>query len=210
MGLSTPEATSAAFPSQASAGSYDAYVRKLNASGGETWTRQFGTAGFDETKGLSTDSAGNVFAIGLAGSTLPGQVSAGSSDVLVSKYDPSGAESGTSQFGTSGSDNVLAGAGDAGAVYAAGYTNGTFAGQAKSGYWDAFVIKFQANATPALTVSQGSLTVPEGSTMNSGAFSDADLGDNVSAHRGNHHEIRRQRGHVVLVSGCRRPHSRRP
>jgi hypothetical protein len=174
--------TSAVLPGESSSGGQDAFLRKMNSSGGEIWTRQFGSPGTDEARGLAVDSAGNAAVVGYTTSVLPGQVSAGSQDVFVRKYDSSGTEMGTLQFGNSQADNVLAGAGDAsGAVYAAGYTNGAYPGQTLEGYFSAFVLKFQTNAAPTVSVNQAAIAVPEGSTAsNSGSFNDADAGDNVT------------------------------
>jgi hypothetical protein len=176
--------TSGVFAGQSSAGGSDAFARKMNASGGEVWTRQFGSTGTDEARGVAIDSAGNLSVIGYTTNALPGQASAGSQDAFVRRYDASGAEMGTLQFGNSGADNVLAGAGGpGGAVYAAGYTNGTYPGQSIAGAFDAFVLKFQTvfNAAPSIAAAQSSITAPEGSpAANSGTFSDADAGDNVT------------------------------
>lgn len=167
------------FPGQATTGSQDAFVRKLNSSGTEQWTRQFGSAGLDEAKGLSVDASGTVSVIGYTTATLPGQVSAGSQDAFARRFGPSGNDAGTLQFGTAGPENVLSGAGDStGALYAAGYGFGPLPGQTQTGYFDAILMKFKTNATPVLTLSQGAVDVPEGTVAaNSGTFTDSDAGD---------------------------------
>ncbi len=167
------------FPGQATSGSQDAFVRKLSGSGVEQWTRQFGSAGLDEARGLAVDASGTVSVIGYTTSALPGQMSAGSQDAFARRYDADGNEAGTLQFGTAGPENVLAGAGDStGALYAAGYGFGPLPGQTQTGYFDAILIKFRTNATPVLTMSQGALNVAEGSVAaNSGTFTDSDAGD---------------------------------
>lgn len=167
------------FSGQATSGGYDAFVRKLSSAGAEQWTRQFGSAGLDEAKGLAVDASGTVSVIGYTTSALPGQASAGSQDAFSRRYDADGNDAGTLQFGTAGPENVLAGAGDStGALYAAGYGFGPLPGQTQTGYFDAILIKFKTNATPVLTMSQGALNIAEGAVAaNSGTFADSDAGD---------------------------------
>jgi len=72
-------------PGQTSSGGVDLYVRKYDATGNVVWTRQFGTPGTDYATGVSVDASG-VYVHGSTTGTLPGQTSAGDSDVFVRKY----------------------------------------------------------------------------------------------------------------------------
>ncbi|OGT27859.1 MAG: hypothetical protein A2Z17_01365, partial [Gammaproteobacteria bacterium RBG_16_66_13] len=76
--------TGGTFPSQTSAGGFDAFVRKYDAAGTELWTRQFGTPAADAPEGISVDASG-VYVAGSTAGTLPGQTSAGDVDAFVVK-----------------------------------------------------------------------------------------------------------------------------
>ena len=68
---------------------------------GSLWTRQFGTRHDEDAAGLAVDASGNVFVTGSTSGQLPGQTSFGFSDAWVRKYDDSGNEVWTRQFGSS-------------------------------------------------------------------------------------------------------------
>ena len=53
-----------AFPGYTNAGENDTYLSKYDVNGNELWTRQFGTDGEDEVRGIGLDSAGNVYLMG--------------------------------------------------------------------------------------------------------------------------------------------------
>lgn len=136
--------TDGALPGQTSAGLRDAFVRKYNPGGHEKWTRQFGTPGFDQALGVS--SQGQALVVGGAVSgPLPGQTYAGGvRDAFVRKYDAShGDEMWTHQFGTptfdSAFDTLTDRAGET--VYVGGLTDGSLPGQTNSGMFDAYLMK---------------------------------------------------------------------
>ena len=54
------------------------------------WTRQLGTASNDQATSVAIDAAGNVFVAGYTTGGLDGNVSAGSTDLIVVKYGPDG------------------------------------------------------------------------------------------------------------------------
>ena len=143
--------TEGVLPGQTSSGSFDAFVRKYDASGNELWTRQFGTAGRDASVDICADSAGPYvggFAGGYAGGdpggALPGQTNFGHGDVYVRQYDASGNELWTHQFGTAGHDVGRGICADSAGIYLAGFTADVLPGQTSSGWDDAFVVKFSA------------------------------------------------------------------
>jgi len=133
--------TEGTLPGLASAGGFDAFVRKYETSGAELWTRQFGTATSDQAVGVAVDTSG-VYVAGLTDGTLPGQTSAGGSDAFVRKYETNGAELWTRQFGTATSDQAVGVAVDTSGVYVAGFTDGTLLGQVSAGTLDAFLVSF--------------------------------------------------------------------
>ena len=105
-------------PGQVSSGGTDAFVRKYDANGNELWTRQFGTGAFDGAGGMTVDASG-VYVDGVTSGTLPGQASAGDVDAFVRKYDASGNEVWTRQFGTSDNDGAAGIAANASGVHVA-------------------------------------------------------------------------------------------
>src|SRR5262249_33224576 len=124
-------------PGQASAGGFDAFVRKYDAAGDELWTSQFGSSGRDGAYGVAAGASGG-YVVGDTGGTLPGQASAGGFDAFVRKYDAAGNDLWTRQFGTDGSDGASGVAVDGSGVYVAGATGGTFPSQTGAGDDDAF------------------------------------------------------------------------
>ena len=107
------------------------------------WTTQFGTSSPDDAYGVAVNSTGGLFVIGQTSGVLPGQTNAGMIDAFLRRYDPSGAEVWTRQFGSSERD-IPKGVtlDDAGNVYVVGQTFGTFPDQTSAGGWDAFLRKY--------------------------------------------------------------------
>ena len=75
------------------------------------WTRQFGTSALDVAVDVFVGSSG-VYVAGVTTGALPGQSASGFSDAFVRKYDTSGTEVWTRQFGTSAFDADERGVGD--------------------------------------------------------------------------------------------------
>jgi len=132
-----------ALPGQTNLGGYDAFVVKYDGHGNEIWTRQFGTSADDFVNGVAIDASGNVYVAGVTYGVLSWQTGLGDYDTFVRKYDGSGSEVWTRQFGTSDGDAAFGVAVDAsGGVYVAGYTHGVLPGQTLLGDYDAFVRKY--------------------------------------------------------------------
>jgi len=144
--------TEGAFPGQLSSGGYDAFVRKYDGSGNEIWTRQFGTSGDEGVQDIAIDGSSNVYVAGYTWGVFPGQVNLGGPDAFVRKYDGSGNELWTRQFGTSGGDSAnditIDGSGN---VYVAGETYGTLPGQTSAGIYDGFVRKYDGSGNEIWT-----------------------------------------------------------
>jgi hypothetical protein len=92
--------TFGALPGQMASGNFDAFARKYDANGTVTWTRQFGTPGFDEALGVAVSPSGDVYVVGSTFGTL-GASSDGARDVYVRRFSSAGAVSWTRQFGSS-------------------------------------------------------------------------------------------------------------
>jgi len=108
------------------------------------WIREFGTAGLDAARAVAMDD-GKIYGAGLVDGALPGQDSAGGSDVFLQRYNSGGKELWTRQFGTSGDDAatvVGSLAVDDRNVYVGGLVSGALTGQSYAGDWDAFVRRY--------------------------------------------------------------------
>ena len=66
----------------------------FDASGAWQWARQRGTSSWGQSRGRALDSEGNAFLTVYAYGSLDGQSYLGSTDILLMKFDASGAGSG--------------------------------------------------------------------------------------------------------------------
>jgi hypothetical protein len=137
-------------------GGVDAFVRTYDIGGGHGWGRQFGSAGTDEATSI-TALAGGSYVAGVTDGTLPGQTALGGSDAFVMKLNGSGDRVWTRQTGTPGSDEAIAVACTAKAVYVVGSTTGALPGQVLLGETDAFVQRFEPKGTEVWTVQFGTV-----------------------------------------------------
>lgn len=146
-----------ALPGQTSAGFHDAFVRGYDASGTELWTRQFGSSGHDFSTELSVDPSGSVIVVGYTGGALEtGEANAGYNDVFVRKYDSTGAELWTHQFGTVRFDQATSvDADEHGNVFVGGWTQEALPGQTSMGFDDAFLRKYDASGAEIWTRQLG-------------------------------------------------------
>lgn len=106
------------------AGLADAWFGRFDASGNTLWLRQLGTGNIDDCNGVAADGQGGVF---VAGDTLGalGGTTSGGKDVWLARYDGSGNQLWTRQFGGSEWDSLYDAAPDgAGGVLLCGGTEG--------------------------------------------------------------------------------------
>ena len=138
------------------AGDSDLFVVKYNSSGTKQWTKQLGTSGEDEARGVATDSSGNVYVTGGTYGGLDGNTSAGDRDLFVVKYNSSGTKQWTKQIGTSSYDNASGVATDSsGNVYVTGETSGGLDNNTNAGSHDIFVVKYNSSGTKQWTKQLG-------------------------------------------------------
>ena len=129
--------------SEASAGGFDAFVRKYTKAGAVAWTRQFGTEAADEAFALALDDNGAVYVVGTTGGEFPGHESAGDFDGFLRKYTGAGAHVWTHQVGSAGYDEIAAiHVGPSGRIYVAGSTMGALDAETSAGDVDGFAMKF--------------------------------------------------------------------
>ncbi len=147
--------TNGSLPGQTNQGSWDGFVRKYDLDGNALWTRQIGTSGFDSGSGVAL-AGGAIYVAGYTGGAMPGQASAGDLDAYVRKYDGSGNEVWTRQFGSSAADRGLEAATDSTGVYVVGYAGAALPGQSGAGGLDAFIRKLDFGGTTLWTRQFGS------------------------------------------------------
>ncbi len=113
------------------------------------WESQFrSSGGGHQCTSAAVDSTGVYVAgfLGTVGGTFPGQTGSGSGpDSFVRKYDTSGNELWTRQFGTGKPVFAFGVAAGGGGVYAVGKVTGTFPGQMQSLNEQAFVIRYDTS-----------------------------------------------------------------
>ncbi len=149
--------TGGVLPGQSSVGKKDAVVRKYDTYGDELWTRQFGTRENDVAYDVAVDLSGDLVVAGQTYGNLPGQKLAGEADAFLRKYNSSGNELWTQQFGTAHASSALSIAVDGSKnVYVAGTTRGVLPGPNVSGSERIFVRKYDGNGREQWTRQFGS------------------------------------------------------
>ena len=147
-----------------SRGASDVFVRKYTSSGSVSWTKQFGTSGYDFVGDVATYGTNVVYVVGTTPGNLAG--SKGNLDAFIRKYTASGGVAWTKQFGTSAedlaSDVAVDGSGNA---YVVGYTYGSLSGS-NGGGADIFIRKYNTNGSVGWTKQLN--------------YSDADYGNAVA------------------------------
>jgi hypothetical protein len=140
----------------------DAFVRRYDTSGNETWTQKLASSQDDSLHAAAATSDG-VYVAGDTTGALPGETSAGKRDVIVARYQTRDARDAdcnslwTRQYGASGNDvanaTLRVGTND---LYAAGSMEGALPGQTSAGLSDAYVRKYDANGNLVWTRQFGS------------------------------------------------------
>ncbi|MGH8991654.1 MAG: SBBP repeat-containing protein [Acidimicrobiia bacterium] len=130
-----------ALPGQTWAGGTDAFLRSFDGAGATRWTNQFGTTSTDAAWGVAIDRAGRTHVVGSTERELPGQRTAGGTDIFVRRY-AGGREVRTHQFGTERTDMAYAVAVDDTGARLVGSTSGALAGRdsTSTGDRDAIIV----------------------------------------------------------------------
>jgi len=137
------------------------FVSSANAQVSIDWVEQFGSTDAEDDIVFSIDTDSNVYVAGVTTGVLPGQTNIGDSDAFLSKYDTSGTEIWTRQFGTVEADQVFAVFVDSSGIYVTGITDGTFSGQTSAGGSDVFLRKYNASGTEQWTRQFGTESTDE-------------------------------------------------
>ncbi|GBF48652.1 beta-propeller repeat protein [Leptospira ryugenii] len=134
------------------AGYYDGFLMKFDSDGNRKWTRQVGGNGSTHTygRGVSIDSAGNVYASGETYGQIGDDAKVSSqNDAYLIKYDKNGSRLWVRQLGTAGAFFTLSIGvivDPSGNVYSSGSATGSLDGQTKvssSTFNELFVTKYQ-------------------------------------------------------------------
>jgi len=130
------------------------------------WTKQFGTSSYDFGSGVAIDSAGNAYVTGYTDGSLDGNLSAGNSDIFLTKYNSIGEKLWTKQWGTSSNDYGNGVAIDsAGNVYVTGKTYGSLDGNTNLGGYDIFLTKYNSSGDKQWTKQWGTNSGDEGKSV---------------------------------------------
>ena len=139
----------------ASAGLYDAFVAKLDASGNVLWAKAFGNSSDQTARAVAVDSSNSIYlaggfrgSINFGGSTHV--ASAAQDNVFVAKLDANGAYGYSLAFGDDSAQRAYGVAVDsAGAAFVVGTMNGTMTAGGttltSAGGSDAFLVEVAAN-----------------------------------------------------------------
>jgi hypothetical protein len=162
-----------------SAGWGDLWLAKYDTNGKQIWKQQFGSSGYDQSFGVTTDKSGNIYLTGITNGNLVNN-NAGGWDAWAAVYNSSGNLLFAQQAGTSSYDESKGIAVDgSGNVYLAGSTEGNLGG-IKAGLSDIWVAKLNPPSLPKVSISATDAKAREtiaGETTNPGAITITRAGD---------------------------------
>jgi hypothetical protein len=155
-----------------SAGSWDIFLAKFDATGAHQWSQRFGAAGNDGGTAVTVDGAGNITMTGyflapvsFGGAPLAGH---GGRDIFVAKFDGNGLHQWSHEYGSGGDDagqDVVADASDNVIVtghYGGAINFGQGVGTPAFGSRDFFVLKLDATGGYRWSKGVGSLAIDAG------------------------------------------------
>jgi hypothetical protein len=150
-------------PQTAGVTSQNAFIVKYDSTGQQQWVKQIATGQGDMVRGLATDTAGNVMAVGYTAGNLSG-LSAGGPDLFIVKYNSAGTELWSRQLGTTATDNAVSVATDStGNIYVTGYSFGSLDGNTSAGSGDLVLLKLDSTGSKVWTHQMGTTGFDSGS-----------------------------------------------
>jgi hypothetical protein len=139
------ESGTAGFDGIAGLGSDDGFVIKYDSGGNKLWSRLFGTAALETSRGLVLDANQNVYVAGTSSGNLDGNAQTGGGDAALLKYDSSGTKLWSRLVGSSNAETVRGVAlNSRGDVFVAADANAGFGGNATAGSRDLVLFRFDA------------------------------------------------------------------
>jgi hypothetical protein len=122
-----------------------------------TWTRIFGSSGFEYFGGIAFATTGTIYVAGRSNSAFDGNTNAGFGDIFLSQLQRDGQRPWTRMWGTPEQEEADDVAGDAlGNAYVIGDTKAPFHGQTIVGETDLFLTKYDSNGDLVWTRFRGS------------------------------------------------------
>ncbi len=154
--------TAGEFGGQTNNGGSDLCLAKLNAGGTQVWVRIWGSVLNDFGWDVVIDGAGNPGVLGMTKGAFDGQTNQGAYDMVLTKLNTAGNRAWTRIWGSASNEYARGLAQDAvGHLWAAGFTEDAFDGQAGMGASDLCLTKwgFTAPGAPAcISASDGTYT----------------------------------------------------
>ncbi len=139
-------------------GTLDFFLTRYDSSGQKLYTRQLGAIGQRTCAyGVAVDASGNLYITGWTSGGLDGNTVTGTVDFFLTKYDSGGQKLYTRQSGVAGSATPASGVAvdSSGNVYVAGQTSGGLDGNARAGYYDLFLTRYDSNGQKQYTRQLG-------------------------------------------------------
>jgi len=152
--------TAGSFDGQSNNGKCDLCLTKYNDDGTKQWTRIWGSYQADIGYGVNIDSNGNIYVAGKTYASFDGQSNPGNTSLCLTKYNSGGTKQWTRIWGSSAADigNSVS-VDNAGNVYVAGETGGSFDGQSyPGGQYSLCLTKYSSNGAKQWTRIWGSLS----------------------------------------------------
>lgn len=128
------------------------FLTKYDQDGTKLWTNPLESSGaINAPYALTTGTDGAIYVAGVTRGNIDGQINQGGWDGFVTKYNPDGSRSWAKLLGSPGTDSPQAlTTGTDGAIYVAGFTDGSLDGQNNLGK-ECFVTKYNIDGTKAWT-----------------------------------------------------------
>ena len=140
----------------AGSGDGDMFLTKYDTAGTKQWTRQLGTASYDDGCGVSVDGSGNAYVTGWTGGGLDSNTSSGWEDIFLTKYDTAGTKLWSKQLGTASRDYGYGVSVDGSSnAYVTGRTHGDLDGNTSAGSDDLFLTKCDTDGIKLWTQQLG-------------------------------------------------------
>ena len=164
-------------------GNRDVVLMRLDSSGDELWTVQFGGPANDSPLGVSVSSDGHIYVGGYTEGDLAGP-NQGSADVWVAQFGQDGAEQWRRQFGGEQWDRGFDVTAFDDGVYVSGYTASVLDSASDREGFDGFAARFEADGTQSwirqfgtdsTDWGQGSALAPDGGIYVTG-YTEGDFG----------------------------------
>ncbi|MEL0279477.1 MAG: LamG-like jellyroll fold domain-containing protein, partial [Deltaproteobacteria bacterium] len=169
----------AAYDGQSASGDHDLFITKYSSNGTKQWSKQFGTAQYDQATDAVIDN-NTLYIIGSTTGTMSGasktSASATDNDSFITRLDLNGNILGSDQFGVSGNSSTVASDiafDDSGNYYVAGSTTGALDSESHSGSSkkDMFIRKYNSSNVRQWTKLIGNSTHDQGGGVHLGLSS---------------------------------------